>query len=718
MVLDLERRDQLVPLTERARIRREGGYAGFDVLLFFVFFFAGGVSKGVRTYWEDDARFFGGQLAAVGGRKRLASPASLSRALSAVEFEDTRTFGPWLLREVAGTEGVMRHPAAMTWDAISQPWHVFDFDPTVHTLRQRALPAGDDLPKTIRRCVELAPGYSGRKRGDTQLHRSTLQHTGSSVWLDLQVAPGNGDTRAELGHALDVVAETVDALGAPRERALVRADGAFGHVPGITAARERGLAFLSRLTRPNLLDKPVVRRRLAESTWLYVPDSGSGPRRSAMDVGMVTLPPGEATVRADGSSYAPVEVRVVVSRYPCGEESRRGRGRVIDGWRYELYVADGLAANAWPAHEVVAQYYGRTSEENRFHQEDRELNLDRVFSYHLPGQEFVTLVGLFVWNLRVALGFELEPPPEPVRSSTRQEVEFDVRVVAVEVAEEEEASMASLGESAATKQSLEPTADTPTTTAVHPLEHALSVTLDTFDWEQSLARRPGWGRVPETMTVMCPQDQPLSLICVSNPSRDPTRSRLFFQSTFGSCCGCVSMADCFPSALPNKAKRIAFTVSLEDGAMVQTALRPVQRLRRSSPRKSKPVPLESDTHERNPAPPPVSIAVRHLDPELLPGNNAIVDPLLLPAAARRIFYQATRRIDITVTVGLPAPPIPHPRLLARSKADRQHRRCTWDQHRDRYALPAEARVSVRLDGGSALARIVGEPPKHQHRIAR
>lgn len=715
LVLDLERRGQLEALTERARIRREGGYAGFDVVLFFVYYFASQLSKGVRTYWEDDARSFGGQLAAVGGRKRLASPAALSRALSAVKFEDTRTLGPWLLREVAGIEGVMQHSAAMTWDALSQPWHVFDFDPTVHTLRQRALPVGDELPKAIRRCVELAPGYSGRKRGDTQLHRSTLQHTGSSAWLDLQAAPGNGDARAELGHALDVVAETVDALGAPRERALVRADGAFGHVPGITAARERGLPFLSRLTRPNLLDQPEVRQRLAEATWLYVPDSRSGPRRSAMDIGMVTLTAGQDTVRGDGSPYEPAEVRVVVSRYPCDESSTRGRGRVIDGWRYELYIADGLAADAWPAHEVVAQYYGRTSEENRFHQEDRELGLDRIFSYHLPGQELVTLVGLFVWNLRVALGFELEPPPEPARSFAQQEAEIDVRGVVMEATEKQGTSTGSLGESVATKQPSEPVADTLATTAVHPLEHALSVALDTLDWEQMLTRRPGWSRTPGTTAVLCPQDQPLSLTCVNNPRRAPGRSQLYFRSTFGPCCDCVSMAHCFPSARPAKVKLVAFTVSLEEGAMVREALGPVQRLREGPPRKPKQVSLKSARHDRNPTPPRVSFAVRQLAPEPVSGPHAIVDPLLLPAAARRVFYRATRHMDVAITVDLPEAPLPHPRLLALSKADRQHRRCTWDQHRDRYALPDGAQVAVRLDGGSALARIIGEPPKIQRR---
>jgi hypothetical protein len=35
----------------------------------------------------------------------------------------------------------------------------------------------------------------------------------------------------------------------------------------------------------------------------------------------------------------------------------------------------------------------------------------RITSYHLPGQELATLVGLSVWNLRIARGFALEPPP-------------------------------------------------------------------------------------------------------------------------------------------------------------------------------------------------------------------------------------------------------------------------------------------------------------------
>jgi hypothetical protein len=550
-----------------------------------------------------------------------------------------------------------------------------------------------------------------------QLRRSTLQHAGSSVWLDLQAAPGNGDDRAELGRALDVVVETLDTLGAPRERALVRTDGAFGHVPGITAARERGLPFLSRLTRPKLLDQPEVRRRLAEATWFYVPDSRSGPRRSAIDLGLVTLTPGKDVVREDGSPYAPVEVRVVVSRYPCDEESTRGRGCVIDGWRYELFVADGLSADAWPAQEVVAQYYGRTSEENRFYQEDIELNLDRIFSYHLPGQEFVTLVGLFVWNLRVARGFELEPPPELVRSPAHREAEVDLRVVAKKPTEDEVVPATSSCEPESTGDPPESPTDAPPAAEGHALERALSVALDTFDWGQMLAGRPGWSRSPGATLVLCPLDQPLTLTCVNTPKTGPYRSQLYFRGALGQCSDCASMADCFPTARATSAKLTAFTVSLEEGVMVREALGPVQRLRRRTRLLPKEISPEGAQRQQAPMPSRVSLAVRQSAPEPVPGPYAVVDPLLLPAAARRVFCRATRHIDLYVTVDLPEAPLPFPRLLARSKADRQHRRCTWDQHRDRYALPAGARVSIRMDGGSALAEIVGDPQRRPSRAA-
>lgn len=140
---------------------------------------------------------------------------------------------------------------------------------------------------------------------------------------------------------------------------------------------------------------------------------------------MLTVRPGERTRGPDGGRYEPVEVRVVASIFP-----RRGealRGRTIDGWQVELFAVD-LPADAWPAPDAVKGYFGRNGQENRFAQEDRELGLDRIVSYHLPGQELATLVGLALWNLRLCRGFEADRPPAERPAQARCQAVVDERV--------------------------------------------------------------------------------------------------------------------------------------------------------------------------------------------------------------------------------------------------------------------------------------------------
>ncbi|MBI4872850.1 MAG: hypothetical protein HY814_14955, partial [Candidatus Riflebacteria bacterium] len=156
-------------------------------------------------------------------------PISLLRV---VEPELLRPTSEWLLSEGAGIDVVLRHPAVQTYDARGQGWHIFDFDPTVTTLRHRALPEGDDLPAARRRAETSAlPGYSGRKRGEVRFRRGTLQHAGSSVWVQAMLGPGNGDGHAEFTAACGAVERTCERIDHPRSRALLRSDGAFGWVP-------------------------------------------------------------------------------------------------------------------------------------------------------------------------------------------------------------------------------------------------------------------------------------------------------------------------------------------------------------------------------------------------------------------------------------------------------------------------------------------------------
>ena len=177
---DLESSGRLSEIGERLQVQREGGYAGIDVFIFLVCFYAAGAGLGVKAFFER-IRGQAAALAGVAGRKTLPTPASVSRLLGAVQAEDCDPFGPWLLREGCDARTVLRHPTVLHRDGQGEGWHVFDFDPTKTVLRQRALPASEELPAVRRRSSEARPGYSGRKRGDVQLSRATLQHAGSAL---------------------------------------------------------------------------------------------------------------------------------------------------------------------------------------------------------------------------------------------------------------------------------------------------------------------------------------------------------------------------------------------------------------------------------------------------------------------------------------------------------------------------------------------------------
>jgi len=84
LLTTLQQRGTLAVLGELVRIRRQGGYCGFDIWLLLLIFFTTGAAQGVKGLWEE-LRPFGKRLAALAGRKRLASPSSVSRALDAAE---------------------------------------------------------------------------------------------------------------------------------------------------------------------------------------------------------------------------------------------------------------------------------------------------------------------------------------------------------------------------------------------------------------------------------------------------------------------------------------------------------------------------------------------------------------------------------------------------------------------------------------------------------
>ena len=643
LLMDLRQRGIVNAAGKRLRIRRQGGYSGVDVWLLLLMFLTAGATRGLRLFW-DILRPRVLQVAAVAGRRRLPSPASVSRALDAVELNLLRETSSWLLTGASEIDPVLRHPVVQTRDACGEGWHVFDLDPTVTTLRHRALPVDDDLPEPRRRSADTgAPGHSGRKRGDIQLRRVTVQHAGSGAWIHAHLSPGNGEGVVDFERALNTVVQTCERLEHPLNRALVRMDGEYGNVPWFTACRERALPFVTRLNRPKLYEDPEILKRLRTATWYRVPDSKSGPRRSAADLGVLTIHPGARTRRADGGVYEPVTLRVVASIF--SNTGKAKRGRTIDGFQVELFAVDA-PADAWPAPEAVAAYFGRTAEENRFAQEDRELGLDRIISYHLPGQELAALVGLFLWNVRVARGFDLDLPPthRPAQPQRCAPVDDSIPML-------------------------------------WPRDPVICAQLGELDWPALLTARPGWTMALGTRELRCHEGRPLTLTSVRPAEHAPGRIGIIFRRPAGGCEECASRPACIRSPRPHNPKHVEFSVPSAVGGRLRERLAIVRS--------------HSDSQQ----------AIWPVDRR--PGPYAVAESLFLPARARQAFAASFLGATLRIEVELPEPQkVPH--LVALDVADRQRRRKTWEQNVERYALPEPAVVRVDVAGSATLRRMLGE----------
>lgn len=663
----LDRTGVLDDLVDRIRIQREGGFSGFDVFVFLLYFFAAGATSGLRPFGAQVGDW-GPKLAAVVGRASLPTPASVSRALARVTDADIRSLSFQLLVHATGVLEVMRHPTTCARDATGAAWHVFHKDGTRKMYRQRALPrATDEIPEPRRRTNEAAPGYSGRKRGQVQMHRLVLQHAGSSAWLMSEVAPGNGCHDEELELALRTLRETIDLLGHPVDRSVICMDGEDGWVPSFHRCIRHNVPFVTRLNRPQLLDQPEVRRRMREADWFVVPDSGSGPQRAAMDLGRVTVRAGKTTRDSDGSEYDPVEIRVVISRFHQ-PDSDRGRGRKVGTTRYELY-ATTLEPTAWPAAEVVHLYYGRTAQENRFLQEDHELGLDRTFSYHLPGQSFATLVGLMLWNLELVMGFQAKPMPASENAVAHRVLQAATPSLIEEIAVP-----------AADNEDREP--ENTRLVELKERERELLERVSQFPIAEKLPTT--WSWEPD-VGVICPNGLPLSLSGVSH-----ARPALIFRQKGSNCSTCPTRSRCLTSA--NMAKAKEHHIGVEHGPLleeIRALLREIQPLRRLA-RSTRSIQASKRRTELAPA---VTLVSRDVS---TPPRRGCASAAFLPANARREAKIAAVDVEVFVRVpSLPRRRKPHSYVLLTDTA-RQHRRQSWAERQHRNDLPDGVRVNMAI----------------------
>ena len=163
------------------------------------------------------------------------------------------------------------------YQALADSWIVFDIDGTREAARQRALPQTDELPSPFRRLDDVcAPGYRGRKRGESVRTRTTLSQAHSYQWLGSFGNRGNGRYREELRKGLSAIRRYLAAYQLSQERTLLRLDGQYGN--GAIVADLTGLACVMRGKDYDLLDLEPVQARLAQPPDQQTthPETGTG----------------------------------------------------------------------------------------------------------------------------------------------------------------------------------------------------------------------------------------------------------------------------------------------------------------------------------------------------------------------------------------------------------------------------------------------------------
>ena len=628
-------------VSKRLWVRGRSDYTAPDALAFLVAFFASTRTYsvcGLRGFYRTNPDWTEA-LGLAAGRDRLMSSSALSRFLSRVTVEALQPFGSWLLREGSGALDLLRSPHTQSVDGRGERWLVFDIDPTRTAARQRALLEDEGCPPGERRLDDLcAAGRFGRKRGELGFSDYQLQHHGSGLVMDTSIRAGNGKAHHQLRCAFAATVDAANAIGHPLSRVLVRADGEFGHVPFLWDAKRAGIAFVTRCSRyAAVLTNPDVRRRMASAKWELVPDSGSGPRRYALDLGEVIVSPSADTLQDDGSRYEPISVRLVASRFV--ERSDRGVGFSVGDERIELFEALGADPAAWSAADVVATYYGRIAQENRFAQFDRESH-SAVCSTTEGGEQLAHVAAALVWNLRIVEGERLNPVAAmpPTVQAPRAPSLVTVAPLVLPGPPLQEAAPAD-----------------PEAAKLTGIDAVLAeIGMDA----RAKGRGLGWNPADRTVSS---EGRAYRL---GAPEHRRGLVRLRFKS---------------------QRERISFDLSHDEGTRVAHAwdAEPAaSKRRRSQPR---------------PAPPPPIRVVGDSTVDV-PPVFAIMHPPFKPTAARRLLDEHFRCRDVLVRIVTPgAVAVPSHPLLEPDIRRRRHQRYSRQEQVARHAKPTGVHVEVRTE---------------------
>lgn len=378
----------LSKISEQVRFARKR-FGRYEVIDFLAVLFGYAIS-GERTLEEFYERLqpFAVPFMALFERDRLPSRSALSQ--EPVEALRTLFLDDLLARPLTSDKQM-----GELVDRAGNAWTVFDIDGTREAARQRALPQTDDLPPPFRRLDDVcAPGYRGRKRGETVRTRTTVLQAHSSQWFGTFGHRGNGRYREELCKATATIGQYLATHQLEPSRTLLRLDGQYGN--GAVLADVAGFAFVTRGKDYHLLDHPLIQARLH-----LPPDQAQQRPESQAARSLYDCP--QIPVGPDG-----ILCRVIVATHPVGKKSPIGvtRAEVV----YELFFTN-LPQQGFTACDVVELYLHRGAFEPALWDEDQEIAPDRWCSYSAWGQECWQLIAQWVWNLRLELGHQLKPQP-------------------------------------------------------------------------------------------------------------------------------------------------------------------------------------------------------------------------------------------------------------------------------------------------------------------
>ncbi|HET8842063.1 MAG TPA: hypothetical protein VFN35_11385 [Ktedonobacteraceae bacterium] len=391
----LRKHSLLSKINERVRFARKR-FGRYEMIDFLAVLFGYAIS-GERTLEEfyENLQPFATPFMALFERDRLPSRSALSRFLTALTEASVEALRTLFLDDLPSRPLPLDKQTGGLIDRQRNRWMVFDIDGTREAARQRALPQGDDLPAAFRRLDDIcAPGYTGRKRGETVRTRTTVSQAHSYQWLGSFGNRGNGRYREELRKGLLAIGRYLAAYQIPQEQTLLRLDGQYGN--GAVLADVAGFAVVTRGKDYHLLDHPQIQ------AWLHLPPDQMQQRPESLMVRSLYDCP-EIPVGPDG-----MVCRVIVAIHPGGKKNPIGVTRA--GMVYELFFTN-LPQHAFTACDVVEVYLHRGAFEPMLADEDQEIDPDRWCSHAAWGQEYWQVISQWTWNLRLELGHQLKPQP-------------------------------------------------------------------------------------------------------------------------------------------------------------------------------------------------------------------------------------------------------------------------------------------------------------------